>query len=70
MHFHFSGIKELCENGILYLTYRLFTSKLKAARLQIHPNFHESFENVFKGKILLNEQRKYLTHYNRHLKST
>jgi hypothetical protein len=25
---------------------------LKAARLQIHPNFHENFEIVFKGKIL------------------
>jgi hypothetical protein len=25
---------------------------LKAARFQIHPNFHENFENVSKGKVL------------------
>jgi hypothetical protein len=27
-----------------------------AARLQIHVNFHENFGNVFKGKLLLDEQ--------------
>jgi hypothetical protein len=25
---------------------------IKAARLQVHVNFHENFGNVFKGKIL------------------
>jgi hypothetical protein len=27
---------------------------VKAARLQIHANFHEMFENVLKSKILWN----------------
>jgi hypothetical protein len=31
----------------------IYTSQLiKAARLKIHPNFYENFENVFKSKIL------------------
>jgi hypothetical protein len=30
----------------------------KAALLQIHPYFHENFENVFKSKIVSSEQKK------------
>jgi hypothetical protein len=41
------GTKQIMLNAKL-LTRRSF----KAARLQVHVNFHENFGNVFKSKIL------------------
>jgi hypothetical protein len=43
---------------------------IKAARLQIHANFHENFEMCL--KVLFSEitKRKQLTHYQWHLQPT
>jgi hypothetical protein len=66
-------IKTLVKNviylGFLSLIKEHSINFVKAARLQIHVNFHENLGNEFNSKIFRGKKIKQFTYCNRHLQS-
>jgi hypothetical protein len=67
-------LKDLNDAGLkdrlpLFISGFLINRHFKAARLQIHVQFHKNFDKVFDSKILWGEQIKLFTYCNWHLQS-